>query len=88
MDEDKNRVQQSTISPETQSESNIEEPQETPEKFHEDIYSAEDLIAGYKSFDTQPEVVSAALKIAGKQCTTEEEARKIIKKFLRQEVKR
>ena len=65
-----------------------DEPKETQEKVHEDIYSAEDLIEGYKSFDTQPEVVAAALKIAGKQCATEEEARKIIKKFLRQEVKK
>lgn len=53
----------------------------------ESVYSAEYLIANFKAFNTSPEVVAVALRLAGKKQATFAEARKIIETFKNKEVK-
>jgi len=57
------------------------------ETIPETIYAAEDFISNSSIFETQPECVEAALKLAGVTKATEKQARKIINDFLHKEVK-
>ena len=51
-------------------------------------YSAAELAANaWKIFSKPPEVVAAALKMAGKATATLDEAKEIVGKFLKREVK-
>lgn len=59
--------------------------QKVPRKF---VYSVSELAANAKKvFGTRQECVAAALKAAGKTECTVEEAKKIVEKFLKREVK-
>ncbi len=52
------------------------------------LYNASELAAqARKIFSTTPEVVTAALRTAGKEAAAVEEAREIIRTFLNREVK-
>ena len=53
----------------------------------ESVYSAEDLIANFKAFKTSKEIVTVALRLAGKKTATFKEAKAIIDKFKTKEVK-
>lgn len=53
----------------------------------ESVYTAEELIANFKVFKTSKEIVSVALRLAGKKTATFAEANKIIEKFKTKEVK-
>ena len=53
----------------------------------ESVYTADYLIANFKAFHTSPEVVTVALRLAGKKEATFAEARKIIETFKNKEVK-
>ena len=53
----------------------------------ESVYSAEDLIANFKAFKTSKEIVTVALRQAGKKTATFTEAKNIIDKFKNKEVK-
>ena len=51
-------------------------------------YSIKDFAGQAKRmFGTTPEAVTAALRLAGKEAATIEEAKKIVKEFLEKEVK-
>ena len=58
---------------------------EEPAPSSEPIYTAEDLIRNYKAFKTSKEIVVVALRLAGKETATFEEAKKIIDKFRKEE---
>lgn len=68
-------------------------PEITPEnvnevKICEPLYTADELAATARTqFNTAPEVVKTALKMAGKTKATQPEAFKIVKAFLEREVK-
>lgn len=68
-------------------------PEITPEnvsdaKICEPLYTADELAAAARTqFNTAPEVVKTALKMAGKTKATQPEAVKIVKAFLEREVK-
>ena len=73
---------------ETEMNKTVDKPavQETKAKAA-DIYSAEELAANAKSlFGTNPECVTAALKINGKDTCTIEEAKRLVNDFLKKEV--
>lgn len=53
----------------------------------ESVYTAEELAANYKVFNTSREIVVVALRIAGIKVTTFEGAKKIINEFKNKEVK-
>ena len=53
----------------------------------ESVYTVEELIDNFKVFKTSKEIVSVALRLAGKKTATFEEANEIIKKFKTKEVK-
>ena len=53
----------------------------------ESVYSAEELTANYKAFNTSREIVEVALRLAGKKTATFPEAKAIIEKFKTKEVK-
>lgn len=53
----------------------------------ESIYAAEELAKNYKLFNTSYEIVSVALREAGKKEATVTEAKKIIENFKNREVK-
>ena len=53
----------------------------------ESVYEATYLIANHKAFNTSKEIVAVALRLAGKQTATFEEAKTIIDKFKNKEVK-
>lgn len=53
----------------------------------ESVYSAAELVRNHKVFHTSPEIVTVALRLAGKNCATFEEAKTIIEKFKHKEVK-
>ena len=57
----------------------------TPET--ESVYTAEELAENYKAFNTSYEIVTIALRQAGKKAATFSEAKKIIDKFKTKEVK-
>ena len=57
------------------------------EKPAESVYTAEQLANAHKNFGTSYAIVATALKIAGKDKATVSEAKEIIEKFKRQEVK-
>lgn len=53
----------------------------------EAVYSINDLAASAKKlFGTTSEVVITAMKLAGKTCATESDAKKIVKDFMNMEV--
>lgn len=54
---------------------------------NESVYTAADLIENHKVFNTSREIVEVALRIAGKETATFEEAETIINKFKNKEVK-
>ena len=53
----------------------------------ESVYSAEELAHNYKAFHTSREIVSVALRLAGKTAATYPEAKTIIDNFKNKEVK-
>lgn len=53
----------------------------------ESIYTVEELVAGFKAFNTSREIVSAALRKAKKKTATFAEAKSIVDKFRTKEVK-
>lgn len=57
----------------------------TPEV--ESVYTAEELASNHWVFNTSYEIVAVALRQAGKQSATIEEAKRIIEKFKNKEVK-
>lgn len=72
----------------TQTQETTEKLQEKLKSVKESVYSVKELSANSKKlFDTRQECVAAALKAAGKTECTVSEARKIVEKFLKKEVK-
>ena len=59
----------------------------TVEKPAESIYTAEELAANHKVFKAPREIVVVALRQAGKKSATFAEAKSIIEKFMKREVK-
>lgn len=53
----------------------------------ESVYSREELVNNYKTFNTFREIVDVALRLAGKEKATFAEAKTIIEKFKNKEVK-
>lgn len=53
----------------------------------ESIYTAAELSANHKAFNTSYEIVAVALRLAGKTEATFQEAKTIIDKFKNKEVK-
>lgn len=53
----------------------------------ESIYSAAELAANHKAFNTSYEIVAVALRKAGKEAATFAEATQIVDKFKNKEVK-
>lgn len=52
----------------------------------ESVYEASELIANHKTFNTSKEIVTVALRLAGKKTATLSEAKIIIEKFKNKEV--
>ena len=50
------------------------------------LYSRSELIAAASSFGVKPEVMAGALKLAGKDTMTKEEAKRAIKKYMERKV--
>ena len=72
----------------TQTQETTKELQEKLKCMKESVYSVKELSANSKKlFDTRQECVAAALKAAGKTECTVSEAKKIVEKFLKKEVK-
>ena len=57
------------------------------EPAQESTYTIADLVKAHKVFNTSHEIVAVALKLAGKERATVEEAKKIIEEFKNKEVK-
>ena len=73
---------------ETKAEVAQEAPQKEQKASRESVYSASELAANAKKvFGTRQECVAAALKAAGKTECTVTEAKEIVGKFLKREVK-
>lgn len=53
----------------------------------ESVYTADELAKNHKAFNTSYEIVTIALRMAGKTAATFSEAQKIIDKFKTKEVK-
>lgn len=53
----------------------------------ESVYTAEELASNHWVFNTSYEIVAVALRQAGKESATVEEAKQIIEKFKNKEVK-
>lgn len=60
---------------------------EAPACVNESVYTAAELTANFKVFNTSREIVEVALRIAGKKSATFTEAKEIIEKFKNKEVK-
>ena len=56
-------------------------------RVNESVYTAEELAANYKVFNTSRDIVEVALRLAGKKTATLTEAKEIIKNFKNKEVK-
>ena len=56
-------------------------------RVNESVYTAAELIENHKVFNTSREIVEVALRIAGKNTATFEEAKTIITKFQNKEAK-
>lgn len=56
-------------------------------KVNECVYTADELASNHKLFNTSYEIVTVALRKAGKQAATFTEAKKIIENFKNREVK-
>ena len=54
---------------------------------NESVYTAAELADNHKFFNTSREIVTIALRLAGKEAATITEAKKIIEKFKTKEVK-
>lgn len=50
------------------------------------LYSRSELIEAASSFGVKPEVIAGALKLAGKDNMTKEEAKRAIKKYMERKV--
>lgn len=55
-------------------------------KAQESVYTARELADNYRAFGASKEIVTVALRLAGKETATFSEARKIIEKFSTKEV--
>ena len=53
----------------------------------ESRYSIDDFAAAFKTLDATPDIIRAALRMAGKTTFTKEEAQTIIKRYQSKEVK-
>lgn len=53
----------------------------------ESIYTIEELTKAHKALGAPYEIVAVALRLSGKETATEAEAKSIIQKFMKQEVK-
>ncbi len=77
-----------TETAETKAKAVQEAPQKEQKASQESVYSASELAANAKKvFGTRQECVAAALKAAGKTECTVTEAKEIVGKFLKREVK-
>lgn len=56
-------------------------------KAPESVYTAAELAANYRAFNTRREIVVTALRMAGKESATFAEAKAIVEKFKTKEVK-
>lgn len=65
----------------------VKEAPVVEEKVNESIYSAGDLARNHKYFKTSYEIVTVALRLAGKKEATLSEATNIIENFKNREVK-
>lgn len=65
----------------------VKEAPVTRARVNESIYSAEELAENHKAFKTSYEIVSVALRKAGKKEATFSEAKQIIENFKNKEVK-
>lgn len=65
----------------------VEAPVVEPVKAPESIYTAADLAANHRAFKAPREIVVVALRLAGKETATFEEAKTIIENFKNKEVK-
>ena len=52
----------------------------------ESVYSAQELAANHKAFGASKEIVTVALRLAGKDTFTFPEARRIVEAFSRKEI--
>ena len=62
-------------------------PTKATEAVVESVYTAEELAKNHNAFNTSYEIVTIALRLAGKTAATFAEAQKIIDKFKTKEVK-
>lgn len=53
----------------------------------ESVYTIDELIEAHKAFGVPYEVAAVALRLTGRETATEAEAKSIIQKFMKQEVK-
>lgn len=65
----------------------VKEPVKVTVKAPESIYTAADLAANHRVFKAPREIVVVALRLAGKETATFEEAKTIIENFKNKEVK-
>ena len=68
----------------------VEEPRKTEPTIKaptQSVYTAEELAQNHKAFKTSREIVTVALRLAGKESATLAEAKSIIEKFKNKEVK-
>ena len=61
-------------------------PAHAPKQVQESVYSAQDLAANYKTFGVPKEIVTVALRQAGKPVYTFPEAKRIVETFSKKEV--
>lgn len=64
-----------------------ETTKKSADKPAESIYTADELAANHKVFKAPREIVVVALRLAGKESATFAEAKSIIEKFMKREVK-
>lgn len=58
-----------------------------PKKMEEPKYTAQELAAASARFGVRPECITAAMQVNNMQEATLEEAKKIVEKFMKMEVK-
>lgn len=63
----------------------LEKPS-APKQEPESVYSAQDLAANHKAFGVAKEIVTVALRMAGKENATFSEAKRIVEAFSKKEV--
>lgn len=70
----------------TAGEAPVVEPKAVPAA-KESVYTAEELVANHKAFQTTKEIVAVALRLAGKKTATFTEAKQLIDDFKGKEAK-